>query len=47
MIEKILKYLILFLIGVLFFIVIHKVYKKCIDGFNVGGQNVIGICDNL
>ena len=36
--EKIIKYLILFLIGVLLFIVIHKVYKKCIDGFNVGAQ---------
>ena len=38
LIEKIIKYLILFLIGVLLFIVIHKVYKKCIDGFNVGAQ---------
>ena len=42
--EKIIKYLILFLIGVLLFIVIHKVYKKCIDGFNVGSQ-VVSICD--
>lgn len=38
LIEKIIKYLILFLIGVLLFIVIHKVYKKCIDGFSIGAQ---------
>jgi len=44
LIEKIIKYLILFLIGVLLFIVIHKVYKKCIDGFNVGSQ-VVSVCD--
>ena len=44
LIEKIIKYLILFLIGVLLFIVIHKVYKKCIDGFNVGSQ-LVSICD--
>jgi len=40
LIIKIIKYLILFLIGVLLFIVIHKVYKKCIDGFNIGGQSI-------
>ena len=40
LIEKIIKYLILFLIGVLLFIVIHKVYKKCIDGFSIGAQSV-------
>lgn len=38
LIEKIIKYLILFLIGVLLFIVIHKVYKKCIDGFSISAQ---------
>ena len=40
LIEKIIKYLILFLIGVLLFIVIHKVYKKCIDGFSISAQSV-------
>mgnify|MGYP001175958165 CR=1 FL=1 len=39
LIEKIIKYLILFLIGVLLFIVIHKVYKKCIDGFSISAQS--------
>ena len=45
LIEKIIKYLILFLIGVLLFIVIHKVYKKCIDGFSISAQPNVNSTD--